>query len=29
VIEYQLWINKLGDRDTDENAVQALFVWEF
>ena len=27
-IEYQLWINKLGDRDTDENAVQALFVWE-
>ncbi len=26
-IEYQLWMNKLGDRDTDENAVQALLVW--
>lgn len=28
-IEYQFWMNKLGDRDTDENAVQALFVWNF
>ncbi len=28
-IEYQYWMNKLGDRDTDENAVQALFVWKF
>ncbi|MDE0712800.1 MAG: hypothetical protein OXH60_11785 [Rhodospirillales bacterium] len=27
-IEYQFWMNKLGDRHTDENAVQALFVWE-
>lgn len=26
-IEYQFWMNKLGDRTTDENAVQALFVW--
>lgn len=28
-IEYQLWINKLGDKSTDESAVQALFVWRF
>ena len=28
-IEYQLWINKLGDGSTDESAVQALLVWEF
>ena len=26
-IEYQYWINKLGDGDTDESAVQALLVW--
>ncbi len=26
-IEYQFWMNKLGDRATDENAVQALLVW--
>ncbi|MEQ9010710.1 nucleoside-binding protein [Algiphilus sp.] len=26
-IEYQFWINKLGDSDTDESAVQALLVW--
>jgi nucleoside-specific outer membrane channel protein Tsx len=28
-IEWQFWINKLGDPDTDENAIQALFVWRF
>ena len=28
-VEYQLWINKLGDGSTDESAVQALLVWEF
>ena len=28
-IEYQLWMNKLGDASTDENTVQALLVWEF
>ena len=28
-IEYQFWLNKLGDRNTDENTVQALLVWEF
>jgi len=28
-IEWQFWINKLGDPDTDENAVQALAVWAF
>lgn len=28
-IEAQLWINKLGDRDTDEFAPQALIVWRF
>lgn len=28
-IEYQFWMNKLGDADTDENTVQALLVWEF
>lgn len=28
-IEWQIWINKLGDEDTDENAVQALAVWRF
>ena len=27
-IEYQLWINKLGDGATDESALQALFVWK-
>lgn len=26
-VEWQFWINKLGDRDTDENAVQALVVF--
>ncbi len=28
-IEYQYWMNKLGDKDTDESAVQALLVWAF
>lgn len=28
-IEYQYWMNKLGDADTDESAVQALLVWKF
>ena len=28
-IEYQFWINKLGDKATDESAIQALFVWKF
>ena len=28
-IEYQYWMNKLGDKDTDERAVQALLVWRF
>ena len=28
-VEYQFWMNKLGDGSTDENAVQALLVWEF
>ena len=27
--EYQYWRNKLGDGATDENAVQALVVWQF
>lgn len=27
-IEYQYWHNKLGDKDTDESAVQALVVWQ-
>ena len=26
-IEYQFWMNKLEDGDTDENTAQALFVW--
>jgi hypothetical protein len=26
-IEYQYWMNKLGDDETDENVVQALLVW--
>ncbi|MBV1876947.1 MAG: hypothetical protein KUG79_04830 [Pseudomonadales bacterium] len=26
-IEYQLWRNKLGNPETDENAAQALVVW--
>lgn len=26
-IEWQYWNNKLGDKDTDENVVQALVVW--
>lgn len=28
-IEYQFWINKLGDKNTDESAVQALLVGRF
>ena len=28
-IEYQFWMNKLGDGATDEHAVQALLVWKF
>lgn len=28
-IEYQLWLNKLGEKGTDESIVQALFVFEF
>ena len=28
-IEYQYWMNKLGDGATDESAVQALLVWKF
>jgi len=28
-IEWEYWINKLGDEKTDENAVQALVVWRF
>lgn len=28
-IEYQYWMNKLGDKATDENTVQALLVWTF
>ena len=28
-IEYQWWLNKLGDAATDENTVQALVVWKF
>lgn len=28
-IEYQFWMNKLGDGSTDERTVQALLVWEF
>ncbi|MCP3962220.1 MAG: nucleoside-binding protein [bacterium] len=28
-IEYQYWMNKLGDSETDESAVQALLVWKF
>lgn len=28
-IEYQFWMNKLGDRATDESVVQTLFVWKF
>ena len=28
-IEFQFWINKLGDDETDEVAVQALLVWRF
>ena len=27
-IEYQFWMNKLGDAATDESAVQALFIWK-
>ncbi|AWB66828.1 hypothetical protein C2869_10470 [Saccharobesus litoralis] len=26
-VEYQMWINKLGDDFTDENTIQALVVW--
>ena len=28
-VEWQVWINKLGDGKTDENAVQFLAVWRF
>lgn len=28
-IEYQFWMNKLGDRATDESVIQTLFVWKF
>ena len=28
-IEYQYWMNKLGDGATDENTAQALLVWQF
>ena len=28
-IEYQFWLNKLGEDATDESAVQALLVWKF
>ncbi len=28
-IEYQYWMNKLGDPDTDESTIQALVVWAF
>lgn len=27
--EYQIWINKLGEKETDESAFQALAVWRF
>ncbi len=26
-IEWQFWMNKPGDKETDENSVQALLVW--
>ena len=28
-IEYQFWMNKLGDGATDESVVQTLIVWKF
>jgi nucleoside-specific outer membrane channel protein Tsx len=28
-IEWQYWVNKLGDADTDENLAQLLLVWRF
>ena len=28
-VELQYWMNKLGDPDTDETAIQALVVWAF
>ncbi len=28
-IEWQYWMNKLGDEDTDENVAQFLLVWRF
>ena len=28
-IEYQFWLNKLGEDATDESALQALLVWKF
>ncbi|MGR3320157.1 MAG: hypothetical protein ACUZ8O_16950 [Candidatus Anammoxibacter sp.] len=28
-IEWQTWINKLGDAETDENRAQLLLVWRF
>jgi hypothetical protein len=27
--EYQIWIHKLGEKQTDESAFQALGVWRF
>jgi hypothetical protein len=27
--EWQIWVNKLGDPDTDENALQLLLGWRF
>ena len=27
-LEYQYWLNKLGDGATDENTLQALMVWK-
>lgn len=27
--EYQFWFNKLGEKNTDEQALQALVVWRF
>lgn len=28
-VEYQMWINKLGEDETEEHALQALAVWRF
>jgi len=27
--EWQFWLNKLGEKNTDENALQLLLVWKF